>query len=63
MPKKPKTLEGEFKAGMESGKFPNAQNTHKAIRACALKSTEPLIRAYWTGYLCQAHFKNPNFFA
>ena len=49
----PRTLEGEFSKGIESGRHPCPENTEKAIRATVTKSTEPLIRAYWSGYLCQ----------
>ncbi len=48
-----KTLEGEFAAGMESGKFPCLEHNRKAVQAVATKLTPALVRAYWTGYLCQ----------
>jgi hypothetical protein len=47
------TIQGQFKKGMASGKFPHGENTLKAIRAVTRKDVEPLIRAYWSGYLCQ----------
>lgn len=48
-----KTLEGEFLAGMESGKKPSEANNAKALNAVAKRNTPPLVRAYWSGYLCQ----------
>lgn len=48
-----KTPETEFKAGMKSGKYPCIENNRKAVTAVATKLTPALIRAYWTGYLCQ----------
>jgi len=50
--KQSKTLADEFSAGLKSGEHPHRQNTVKAITAAARKSTEPHVRAYWTGYLC-----------
>jgi hypothetical protein len=47
------TIESEFAAGAESGKHQNQQNDAKALLAVTRKDTEPLIRAYWSGYLCQ----------
>jgi hypothetical protein len=38
---------------MESGKFPCLENNRKAVQAVATKLTPALVRAYWTGYLCQ----------
>jgi hypothetical protein len=56
------TLCGEFDAGMESGKKPCKENTDKAIGAVASRITAPLVRAYWSGYLCQAQTDNSSFF-
>jgi len=50
--KQPRKLTEEFENGMKSGEHPHRQNTVKAITAVARKSTEPHVRAYWTGYLC-----------
>jgi hypothetical protein len=47
------TLAGEFQKGLESGEYPHPENTLKAISSIVRKSTEPLIRAYWSGYLCK----------
>jgi hypothetical protein len=47
------TIQGQFEKGMASGKFPHEENTLKAIRAVTRKDTEPMVRAYWSGYLCQ----------
>jgi len=59
--KKPrKTLSGEFAAGAESGKHPHPDNTRKAIASTVHKATEPLVRAYWAGYLCQLTTDNPD---
>ena len=60
--KKPLSLVEEFTAGLERGRKPDPADTEKAIRAVATKSTLPNLRAYWTGYLCQASTDNPNFF-
>ena len=50
---KKQTLAKSFSEGRKSGKFPNSQNTEKAIVAIMQKNTLPNIRAYWSGYLCQ----------
>ena len=55
-----KTIETEFKAGMKSGKLPRANNTAKAVAAVTKRHTEPLVRAYWSGYLCQLTQDNAN---
>lgn len=47
------TLQSEFTAGMESGKKPHPENDMKALTAVTSRNTEPMIRAYWSGYLCQ----------
>jgi len=47
------TLEGEFRKGLESGEFPHPESNRQAIYAITRKSTEPLVRAYWSGYLCK----------
>lgn len=57
------TLEGEFSAGMKSGLNPCPENTGKAIAAVTRKDTAPLIRAYWSGYLCRASTDDASFFA
>jgi len=48
-----KTVHSEFEAGMESGKHPNKQNDRKAMQSVSNKITPAMVRAYWTGYLCQ----------
>ena len=53
-----KTLQNEFKKGMKSGEIPHPQNTAKAVGAVTRKSTAPIIRAYWSGYLCQLTVDN-----
>ena len=50
---KKQTLAKSFTEGRKSGKFPNSENTGKAILAITQKNTLPNIRAYWSGYLCQ----------
>ena len=50
---KKQTLAKSFSEGRKSGKFPNSQNTEKAIVAIMQKNTLPNIKAYWSGYLCQ----------
>ena len=52
------TLKQEFANGMKSGKIPHPQNTAKAIGAVTRKNTAPLVRAYWSGYLCQLTMDN-----
>lgn len=55
------TIEENFTAGMNSGKNPVPQNNAKALLAVTRKDTPPLIRAYWSGYLCQAQLDDPTF--
>jgi hypothetical protein len=47
------TIEKAFEKGIESGKFPNFENTEKAIKAMNSLEIPALCRAYWSGYLCQ----------
>jgi hypothetical protein len=48
-----RTIETEFKAGIKSGKTPCDENTAKAVAAVTKRHTDPLVRSYWSGYLCQ----------
>ncbi len=47
-------MEKMFRDGMKSGKFPHPENKAKALKAVASEFTAPLVRAYWSGYLCQS---------
>ena len=48
---KERTL-AEFQKGFESGAFPCEKNNQKALLAVIKRGTTPLVRAYWSGYLC-----------
>ena len=47
------TIRGEFLAGIESGEHRNDENDAKALKAITSRMTPALVRAYWTGYVCQ----------
>jgi hypothetical protein len=48
------TIKSAFNKGMESGKFPHPENKAKALKSVASEFTAPIVRAYWSGYLCQS---------
>ena len=46
------TIESAFAAGAQNAKNRSDKNDAIAIDAVSRKSTTPVKRAYWTGYLC-----------
>ena len=48
------TIRTEFLAGIESGLHPCDENDEKALKAITSRKTPALVRAYWSGYVCQS---------
>jgi hypothetical protein len=46
------TIEAAFASGVQKSKKRSEKNDATALRAVTRKSTPPVDRAYWTGYLC-----------
>ena len=46
------TIESAFASCVQKSKKRSEKNDATAIDAVSRKSTTPLKRAYWTGYLC-----------